>query len=154
MSSSIVVLVESRKLPEISDLMYQMAKNELARLNLGSSRITVPQVLDLPIAARLVIEATRSREHSKWHKPSAYILLGGDYSQDLGQIEYQTILQSILSLQMQFHIPMIPAIYFLEHHPQSVEALEKACLDVVAQAVQSCWALLELQQKLTREEKV
>jgi hypothetical protein len=144
--SQIIVALESRKFQEISDLMHKFLKEELDKLNAKSSRISVPRPLDMPCALNTVMHHTVCDQ--KWQKPAAYIVMLTQYMDDVSSFESKQIFHQFFELSRIYQVPVIPALHVLERYSKTVDEIEKNCQKIVMEAVQSCIALIELQQKM------
>ncbi len=144
--SQIIVALESRKFQEISDLMHKFLKEELDKLNLKSSRISVPRPLDMPCALSTVMHHTMSDQ--KWQKPAAYIVILTQYMDEVASFENHQIFHQFFELSRIYQTPVIPALHILERHSKTVDEIEKNCQKIIMESVQSCVALIELHQKM------
>lgn len=147
-----IVIIESRFHSEISDELYRGAALELEKHGIAHSRITVPGILELPIALRTVIEATKSGTivNTEWRKPDGYIVLGSLLRGDIGcaDLVYQEALRSLQDLACYYTLPVSYGIVIASTIEQSRSVSLVQGGNKGGEAAQSCLALMDLKNKL------
>lgn len=147
-----VVIVESRFYSEISDELYKGAGLELESHGIAHSRITVPGILELPIALRIVIEATKSGSivSTEWRKPDGYIILGTLLRGEIGcsDLVYQETVRAIQDLACYYTLPVSYGLIIANSIEQARAVSLPQGGNKGGEAAQSCLALIDLKRKL------
>ena len=75
MSSETVAILEAREYCSVTTFLYEEAVQSLDKYGISHARVTVPNIIDLPIALCMLIKAT-DEDVKKLKKPSGYIIFG------------------------------------------------------------------------------
>ena len=147
-----IVVIESRFHTDISDELYKGAGLELENSGIAHSRITVPGILELPIALRTVIEATKSGSvvGAEWRKPDGYIILGALLRGEIGcaDLVYQETLRSLQDLACYYTLPVAYGLIIGNTIEQARSVSSVQGGNKGGEAAQSCLALVDLKRKL------
>jgi len=147
-----IVIVEARSYTEIADELYRGAALELEHHGIAHSRITVPNMLDLPIAVRTVIEATKngSMVSTEWRKPDGYVVLGTLLRAEIGcaDLVYQEVLRSLTDLSCYYTIPISYGLVITNTVEQAMSVCNPQAGNKGGEASQSVMAVVDLKKKL------
>jgi hypothetical protein len=148
------VIIESRVYPEIMDSAYYSVVSQLNNNGISSSRITVPQLLDMPTFFRIVGSASRNNpqdNHSQNLKePSCFLFLGVHTGNDTNPLCFSLTIQTInqisqsLGFEVGFGMIYEDSLDFFKTN----RGISK--INFTTQlAVQSCLSMLKLKQQLS-----
>ena len=147
-----VVLIESRLYSDVADELYRGAALELEHHGIAHSRITVPGLLELPLALRTVIEATKSGSmvSTEWRKPDGYVILGALLRSEIGCVDlvYQEVLRSIQDLACYYTLPISYGLIIANTLEQVMSVSSVQGGNKGSEAAQACISLMELKRKL------
>jgi 6,7-dimethyl-8-ribityllumazine synthase len=147
-----VVIIESRLYSDVADELYRGTALELEHHGIAHSRISVPGLLELPIALRTIIEATKSGSmvSTEWRKPDGYVILGALLRAEIGNSDlvYQEVLRSIQDLACYYTLPIAYGLIIANTLEQIFSVSSVQGGNKGSEAAQSCFALMELKRKL------
>jgi 6,7-dimethyl-8-ribityllumazine synthase len=106
-----VVILEARDNGKLSEQLYKSVVQTLQINRIGHSRITLPSVLELPVAFRIAIEATKGTEikdTNTWQRPDGYIFLGSFLKNEMAcnSLIYTETLRSLQDLACYYTLPI------------------------------------------------
>lgn len=142
-----VVILESRRFPDITDQWYATSTAALTKQFISFSRVTVPHVNDLPLAYRLLTESAHNPKNKTMRIPDGYLMLGINYKGDTSLENHNSVWNCVLNLATQTGMPFASV---LEYETEG-EALGHAGLKYTSKinlAVQSLVSSLVLRQQL------
>ncbi len=147
-----VVIIESRMYGDISDDLFRGAVMELESHGVAHSRVTVPALLDLPVALRIVIEATKTNSmvSSDWRKPDGFIIMGTILRAEIGcaDLVYQDVLRSLQDLACYYTLPVSYGLIIANTIEQAKSVAHPQAGNKGGETTQSCLALMDLKRKL------
>lgn len=147
-----VVVIESRTYADISDDLFRGCVMELESHGIAHSRVTVPALLDLPAALRIIIEATKSNNmvSSDWRKPDGFIVIGTILRSEIGcaDLVYQEALRSLQDLACYYTLPVSYGIIISNTIEQAKSIAHPQSGNKGGETAQSCLALMDLKRKL------
>jgi 6,7-dimethyl-8-ribityllumazine synthase len=150
--ASHVVIIESRNYTEVSDDLFRGAVMELETHGVAHSRVTVPSILDLPVALRTIIEATKANSmvSTDWRKPDGFIIVGTILRAEIGcaDLVYQESLRSLQDLACYYTLPVAYGIIIANTIEQAKSVAHPQGGNRGGEAAQSCLALMDLKKKL------
>jgi 6,7-dimethyl-8-ribityllumazine synthase len=146
-----VVILEAREKAKISEKLYMGAVHTLKLNRVGHSRITLPSVLELPLAFRIAIEATKGTEPSKgsaWQRPDGYIILGSFLKNEMAcnSLVYTETLRSLQDLACYYTLPISYGLIVADGIDENVNYGELG-----HSAALSCMNLIDLKQRFGLE---
>ncbi len=147
MYSPHIVILEARNHLKLADLLYQSSAQALEVKGLAFSRVTIPTVLELPTALRIIIEGTKGdgENHSAdWRKPDGYIVLGSFIKSDMphNQVAYGEVLRALQDLSYYYALPVGFGMVVAENSESAFNYAE-----IGRTAAQTCLALIELKSQ-------
>lgn len=147
------VIVESRVYPELVDSMYYAAFSQLNQQGITTSRVTVPQLFDIPAAIRLINDASRQREKEQMVKePSGFIVLGAHTSLDAKESYVCEVMRSVHDLSHYFGFEVGFGLVY-ENSMDFLKNSSKKLTFTAQLAVHSCLALFKLRQQLAHRQQ-
>jgi 6,7-dimethyl-8-ribityllumazine synthase len=148
MNSAHIVVIEARNVPDLADKLYTNTVRTLDARKVGHSRITVPHVLNLPVALRTVIEATRGGggvSGTEWRRPDGYIILGSfiESQQNYTETIFREILRNIQDIACYYTLPVSYGFIANAKAPVSEAQITQAVENATA-----CIHLIDLKKQL------
>ncbi len=142
-----IVILEARNQTKLADLLYQSVAQVLEVKGIGFSRVTIPTVLELPTAFRIIIEATKGDGANKsgdWRRPDGYVVLGSFIKSDMpyNQIAYGEVLRALQDLSCYYTLPVGFGMIVAENLENTFNYA-----DLGRGAAQTCLALIELKSQ-------
>lgn len=147
MHQSHVVILESRRFPDITEQWYNIAVNSLAQQGITHSRITVPNSADLPIALRILLETVHHSNDSNIRIPDGYLILGLNCNGDIAEENHHSIWEAILSLTTQAGVPASNVLLF-EKDGHELNHSATRYISKIQLAIQSLVNLMMLRHQL------
>lgn len=147
MSQPHVVILESRRFPDITEQWYNVAVSALTQQAITFSRVTVPHSADLPIAFRMLLDAAHHSEADNLRSPDGYLVLGLDYKGDVAEQSHFLIWEKLLHLATTAGVPF-SNVLLLENDRGNVDQVSHAHTAKINLAVQSLVNLLMLRYQL------
>lgn len=142
-----VVILESRRFPDITEQWYNVAVSALTQQGISYSRITVPNSADLPIALRIFLDATHQPENINIRIPDGYLILGLNYKGDIAEENHHCIWDTILNLTTQAGVPSSSIVVF-EKESEDLNHAATRYVSKIQLAVQSLVNLMMLRHQL------
>lgn len=147
-----VVVVEARSYSDITDELYRGTVLELEQHGIAHSRITVPNIIDLSLAVRVVIEATKngSMVSTEWRKPDGYVILGVLLRAEIGcaDLLYQEVLRSLNDLACYYTLPISYGLVIANTPEQAMSVSSPQGGNKGGDAARSTIAIMDLKRKL------
>lgn len=142
-----IVVIESRGVPEVADKLYNGVVKFIDAHKMGHSRISVPNVLSLPVAMRTLIEATRGGGFSsgEWRRPDGYMILGAfiESHQTHTDLIFREVLRNVQDLACYYTLPVGYGFIYNSKSPPPeghiTQAVQNAC---------ACLSLIDLKKQL------
>lgn len=147
MHQSHVVILESRRFPDITEQWYNMAVNALAQQGTTHSRITVPNSADLPIALRMLLNTVHLSNDSNMRIPDGYLILGLNCNGDMMEQNHHSIWDAILNLTTQAGVAASNVLIF-EKEGENLNYSATRYASTIQSAVQSLINLMMLRHQL------
>lgn len=146
-----VVILEARDKTKISEKLYKSVVQTLEINRVGHSRITLPSALELPLAFRIAIEATKGTEPSKgasWQRPDGYIILGSFLKNEMAcnSLVYTETLRSLQDLACYYTLPISYGLIVADAVDENADYRELG-----HSAALSCINLIDLKQRFGLE---
>lgn len=147
MYSPHIVILEARNQAKLADLLFQSAAQPLEVKGIGFSRVTIPTVLELPTAFRIIIEATKGNgeNHSAdWRRPDGYIILGSFIQSDMpyNHVAYGEVVRALQDLSCYYALPVGLGMVVAETLESTFNYAETG-----RGATQTCLALIDLKSQ-------
>lgn len=142
-----VVLLESRRFPDITEQWYNVAVSALTQQGITSSRVTVPSSADLPVAFRMLLETTHHSENTNLRVPDGYLVLGLNYKGDMAEENHHYVWESVLNLATNAGIPFSNVLVFEKEGDGLTNAATRYASKIQL-AVQSLVNLMMLRHQL------
>ncbi|MCE2715868.1 MAG: 6,7-dimethyl-8-ribityllumazine synthase [Pseudomonadota bacterium] len=148
MHQSHVVILESRRFPDITEQWYNVAVNALTQQGITHSRVTVPNSADLPIALRILLEIIHHSNDPNVRVPDGYLILGLNCDGDIAQENHHSIWDAILNLTTQAGVPASSVIVF-EKEGQDLNHSATRYISKIQLSIQSLVNLMMLRHQLS-----
>lgn len=142
-----IVILESRRFPDITEQWYSIAVSALSQQGIGVSRVTVPTSADLTIALRMLLDAGHQSENNNLLPPDGYLTLGLNYKGDISEQNHNCIWQLLQDLATKTGIPYASVLEF-EHNSSDLNIAATSYTSKVQLAVQSLVNLMMLRHQL------
>ena len=142
-----IVILESRRFPDITEQWYNVAVSALTQQGIGISRITVPNSTDLPIAFRMLLDAAHQTNNSNIRSPDGYLLLGLNYKGDKSEQYHNNIWKLVHELATNAGLPFASVMEF-EHEAAELTNAATRYVSKIQLAVQSLVNLMMLRHQL------
>ena len=142
-----VVILESRRFPDITEQWYNVAVSELTQQGITYSRITVPNSADLPIALKMLLNAAHNSENVNIRTPDGYLILGLNCKGDIAEENHHCIWKTLLDLTTQAGIPSASVVIF-EKESNDLNHAATRFISKIQLAIQSLINLMMLRHQL------
>lgn len=147
---NVVVLIEERSLPQISDVAFRFLKEGFKRIQCDLSRVSVARSLDIPCALTMLTE-TIKKHTNNWNEPVAYIVLLNGYNTFSFHFEMKEVVRFILNQEAEHTPIMLPFVNLIEKDIASLEKIEHQTKKLCDSVVMSCESLMTLSKKLNED---
>lgn len=142
-----VVILESRRFPDITEQWYNVAVGALTQQGISISRVTVPHSTDLPIAFRMLLDKVHNSENASLRSPDGYLVLGLNYKGDMHEQNHHNVWQLVYELATKAGLPFSSVLEFEEEGPNLANAATRY-VSKIQLAVQSLVNLMMLRHQL------
>lgn len=142
-----IVILESRRFPDITEQWHNVAVSALTQQGITHSRITVPNSADLPIALRMLLDATHHSEKTHIRTPDGYLILGLNYKGDMTEENHNCIWDTVLNLTTHAGVPSSSVVIF-EKTGEDLHHAATRYVSKIQLAVQSLVNLMMLRHQL------
>jgi 6,7-dimethyl-8-ribityllumazine synthase len=142
-----VVILESRRFPDITEQWYNVAVGALNQQGIIISRVTVPNSADLPIALRMLLDTAHLSESSSLHAPDGYLVLGLNYKGDMSEQNHNSTWQTLQKLATKAGLPFASVLEFEQEGFELANAATRY-VSKIQLAVQSLVTLMMLRHQL------
>ncbi len=142
-----VVILESRRFPDITEQWYNVAVGALTQQGITYSRVTVPNSVDLPIALRILLDAAHHSENANIRTPEGYLILGLNYKGDIAEENHYCIWDTLLNLTTHAGVPSSSVVVF-EKEGGDLNHAATRYVSKIQLAVQSLVNLMMLRHQL------
>ena len=142
-----VVILESRRFPDITEQWYNVAVGALTQQGITFSRVTVPHSADLPIALRMLLESAHHAENTNIRMPDGYLLLGLNYKGDIAEENHHCVWDAVLNLATDAGQPFSSVLVF-ENEGNDLNHAATRYVSKIQLAVQSLVNLMMLRHQL------
>ncbi len=142
-----VVILESRRFPDITEQWYNVAVGALTQQGISISRVTVPHSADLPIAFRMLLDKAHDSENSTLCAPDGYLVLGLNYKADMPEQNHHNVWQLVYELATKAGLPFASVLEFEKEGSDLTNAATRY-VSKIQLAVQSLVTLMMLRHQL------
>ncbi len=142
-----VVILESRRFPDITEQWYNIAVGALTQQGITFSRVTVPSSADLPLALRMLLDAAHNQDSANLRTPDGYLVLGLDYKGDVAEQTHYAISEKLLDLATDAGLPLSTVMTFEKEGEELGQAATRYTSKIQL-AVQSLVNLMMLRHQL------
>ena len=142
-----IVILESRRFPDITEQWYNVAVGALSQQGIGVSRVTVPNSADLTVALHMLLDAAHHSETSSLLSPDGYLVLGLNYKGETSEHNHNCIWQLLQDLATKTGIPFASVLEFEQEGAELSNAATRY-VSKVQLAVQSLVTLMMLRHQL------
>lgn len=142
-----IVILESRRFPDVTEQWYNAAVSALSQQGIGVSRVTVPTSADLTIALRMLLDAAHHSETSSLLTPDGYLVLGLNYKGDTSEQNHNFVWQLLQDLAIKSGVPYASVLEFEQNGAELSNAATRY-ISKVQLAVQSLVNLMMLRHQL------
>jgi len=140
-----VVILESRRFPDVTEQWYNVAVSALTQQGITHSRVTVPNSADLPIALQMLLSKTHLADKTNIRIPDGYLILGLNCKGDIPEENHHHIWDTILTLTTHAAVPSSSVVIF---EKETRELNNASFVSKIQLAVQSLVNLMMLQNQL------
>lgn len=147
MHQSHVVILESRRFPDITEQWYNVAVSSLAQQGITSSRITVPSSADIPLALRILLDSVHHSNGLNMRVPDGYLILGLSCNSDILEQNHHSVWDAVLNLTTQAGVPASNILVF-ERETSNVNQAATRYIPNLQLAIQSLVNLMMLRHQL------
>lgn len=147
MHQSHVVILESRRFPDITEQWYNVAVNALAQQGITHSRITVPNSTDLPLALRILLDTVHHSNDSSMRIPDGYLILGLNCNGDIPEENHHSIWDALLNLTTQAGVAA-SSVFVFEKESKNLTQSATRHISAIQLAIQSLVNLMMLRHQL------
>jgi len=140
-----VVILESRRFPDVTEQWYNVAVSALTQQGITHSRVTVPNSADLPIALQMLLRKIHLADSTNMRIPDGYLILGLNCKGDIPEENHHHIWNTILDMTANSGVPSSSVVVF---EREIRELNNTAFVSKVQLAVQSLVNLMMLQNQL------
>ena len=148
--NDVVVLIEERSLPQISDVAFRFLEEGLQRIQCNLSRVSAARPLDIPCALTMLTETIKKHKNN-WNEPVAYIVLLNGYNTFSFHFEMKEVVRFILNQEAKHTPIMLPFVNLIEKDIASLEKIEHQTKKLCDSIVMSCESLMTLSKKLNED---
>jgi 6,7-dimethyl-8-ribityllumazine synthase len=142
-----IVILESRRFPDITEQWYNVAVGALTQQAISISRVTVPHSADLPIAFRMLLDTAHHSENSSIRSPDGYLVLGLNYKGDMDEQNHHNIWQLVYELATKAGLPFASVLEFEREGAELTNAATRY-VSKIQLAIQSLVNLMMLRHQL------
>lgn len=142
-----VVILESRRFPDITEQWYNLAVAALTQQGITFSRVTVPHSADLSLALRMLLDTANHSENTSLRAPDGYLVLGLNYKGDIAEENHHCIWEAILNLATNAGMPFSSVLGFEKEGDDLANAATRYASKIQL-AVQSLVNLMMLRHQL------
>ncbi|MHA1558513.1 MAG: 6,7-dimethyl-8-ribityllumazine synthase [Alphaproteobacteria bacterium] len=125
MSSETVAILEAREYCSVTTFLYEEAVQSLDKYGISHARVTVPNIIDLPIALCMLIKAT-DEDVKKLKKLSGYIIFGCFTKDQELNGTYQEILHSVQKMSCRYCVTIGYGLFPYKENETDKQLTEKA----------------------------
>ncbi len=142
-----IVILESRRFPDITEQWYNVAVGALTQQGISISRVTVPSSADLPIALSMLLDTAHHSENSTLLAPDGYLVLGLNYKGDMPEQTHHNVWKLVHELATKASIPF-SSVFEFEKEGTELSNAATRYVSKIQLAVQSVVNLMMLRHQL------